>query len=112
MNEYSQYCETVNQETAFNQFEDNYCGVLTHNGEIKVAKCDVEHEIIHVDENGNVMVRCDEKSYSPLIHTNLLPLMDYVVKGDIAFIKFKKDEAYLVGFRKNKKEGKHEKNNS
>lgn len=29
---------------AYYQFEDNYHGILTHNGEIKVAKGDIEQE--------------------------------------------------------------------
>lgn len=99
MNSYSPYPE-VCEETLPNQFEDNYHGILTHSGEIKIAKCDIEMKIIHVDKNGNVLVSDEEKTYSPKIHMKLLPLMDYVTVGDIGFIKFKGDDAYIVGFRK------------
>ena len=30
--------------TSINQFEDNFCGILTHSGEVKIAKGDVEQE--------------------------------------------------------------------
>ena len=39
-----------------NQFEDNYHGILTHSGEIKVAKGDVEQEILYIDDDGIVLV--------------------------------------------------------
>ena len=55
MNSYSpfakHYINGDNQmTTSVNQFEDNYHGILTHNGEIKVAKCDVEQTILHIDD--------------------------------------------------------------
>ena len=88
--------------TTVNQFENNYHGILTHNGEIKVAKCDVEQTILHIDDNGTVLVMGREKSYSTLIHVKLLPLIHYASKGDIGFVKFRRGEAFIVGFRKNK----------
>ena len=88
--------------TSINQFEDNYNGILTHNGEIKVAKGDVEQIILHIDD-GTVLVRGRKSSYSTLIHAKLLPLINYATKGDTAFIKFKKGEAFIVGFRKKKR---------
>lgn len=86
-----------------NQFEDNYHGILTHNGEIKVAKGDVEQIILHIDDNGTVLVRGTKSSYSTLIHAKLLPLINYATKGDTAFIKFRRSEAFIVGFRKKKR---------
>lgn len=88
--------------TTVNQFEDNYHGILTHNGEIKVAKCDVEQTILHVDDNVTVLVMGREKSYPTIIHVKLLPLIHYAAKGDIGFVKFRRGEAFIVGFRKNK----------
>ena len=84
-----------------NQFEDNYHGILTHKGEIKVAKGDVEQTILHIDDNGTVLVRGRKKAYPTLIHTKLLPLIHYAAKGDIGFVKFRRGEAFIVGFRKN-----------
>ena len=95
--------EVDQMPTSINQFEDNYHGILTHNGEIKVAKGDVEQIILHIDDNGTVLVRGRKNSYSTSIHARLLPLINYATKGDTAFIKFKKGEAFIVGFRKKKR---------
>ena len=101
----STYCPFERQnasELAANQFENKYHGILTHKGEIKVAKGDVEQEILHIDDNGTVLVMGREKSYPALIHVKLLPLIHYAAKGDIGLIKFRRGEAFIVGFRKNK----------
>ena len=87
---------------SINQFEDNYFGILTHNGEIKVAKEDVEQKILHIDDNGTVLVKGRKNTYPTLIHAKLLPLIQYASKGDIAFVKFRRGEAFIVGFRKNR----------
>ena len=84
--------------TSVNQFEDNYFGILTHNGEVKVAKGDIEAEIIYIDEDGIVMVDGGKKAYQTPIHSKLLPLIQYAA----GFIKFIKGEAFIVGYRKNK----------
>lgn len=102
MNSYSPYNEVDQISPSTNQFKDNYHGILTHNGEIKVAKGDVEQTILHIDDNGTVLVMGREKSYSTLIHVKLLPLIHYATKGDIGFVKFRRGEAFIVGFRKNK----------
>ena len=102
MNSYSPYNEVDQISSLTNQFKDNYHGILTHNGEIKVANGDVEQTILHIDENGTVLVMGREKSYSTLIHVKLLPLIHYASKGDIGFVKFRRGEAFIVGFRKNK----------
>lgn len=107
MNSYSPFAKhCINGDdlmtTSVNQFEDNYHGILTHNGEIKVAKCDVEQTILHIDDNGTVLVRGREKAYSTQIHVKLLSLIQYAAKGDVGFVKFIRGEAFIVGFRKNK----------
>lgn len=95
-----------------NQFEDNYHGILTHKGEIKVAKYDIEEKIINVEDDGTALVRGMGKAYLTRIHEKLLPLIQYASYGDTAFIKFKKGECWIVGFRKNKRADKNGKNNS
>ena len=94
-----------------NQFKENYHGILTHNGEIKVAKGDVEHEILYIDDDGIVLVDGGKKAYQTIIHSKLLALIQYAKEGDIGFVKFIRGEAYLVGFRKNKMEDRHGKCN-
>ena len=105
MNSYSPFAKhCINEDnqmtTTVNQFEDNYHGILTHNGEIKVAKCDVEQTILHIDDNGTVLVRGRKKAYTTQIHAKLLSLIQYATEGDIGLIKFIRGEAFIVGFRK------------
>ncbi len=89
--------------STINPFEENTDGILTHNGEIKVAKGGVEQKILHIDDNGTVLVRGRKNTYPTLIHAELLPLIQYAEKGDTGFIKFRRGEAFIVGFRKNEK---------
>ncbi len=88
--------------TSINQFEDNFCGILTHSGEVKIAKGDVEQEILYIDDDGIVLVDGGKKAYQTVIHSKLLPLIHYATAGDTGFIKFIRGEAYIVGFRKNR----------
>lgn len=107
MSSYSPFAKCISEDnqmtTSPNQFEDNYHGILTHNGEVKVAKGDVEQQILHIDENGTVLVRGKKKAYTTLIHVKLLPLIQYAAKGDIGFVKFRRGKAFIVGFRKNQR---------
>lgn len=89
--------------TSANQFEDNFHGILTHSGEVKIAKGDVEQEILYIDDDGIVLVDGGKKAYQTLIHSKLLPLIQYATAGDTGFIKFIRGEAYIVGFRKKQK---------
>jgi len=93
---------------AVNQFVENTEGILTHDGEIKVAKGGIKQKILDISENGSVMVRGRKKSYHALIHVKLLPLIQYANKGDTGFIKFKNGEAFIIGFKKNKRADKYE----
>ena len=95
-----------------NPFIENNDGILTHKGELKVANYDVEQKILNISEKGRVLVMGRRKAYTALIHVKLLPLIQYAEKNDMGFIKFKKGEAFIVGFRKNKKRAdKYGKNN-
>ena len=68
---------------------------------------------LNISDEGTVLVMGRKKSYSTLIHVKLLPLIQYAEKGDIGFIKFRNGEAFIVGFRKNKKRAdKYERDNS
>lgn len=98
--------------TSINQFEDNFHGILTHNGEIKIAKGDVEQEIIYIDDDGIVLVDDGKKAYQTIIHEKLLSLIQYAAEGDIGLIKFIRGEAVIVGFRKHKRDEKYGKYNS
>ena len=112
MNSYSPVGEVDQMTTSPNQFENNYHGILTHNGEIKVAKGDVEQEILYIDDDGIVLVDGGKKAYQTIIHDKLLSLIQYAAEGDIGLIKFIRGEAFIVGFRKNKRENEYGRNNS
>lgn len=98
--------------TSINQFEDNFHGILTHNGEIKIAKGDVEQEILYIDDDGIILVDGGKKAYQAIIHDKLLSLIQYATEGDIGLIKFIRGEAFIVGFRKHKRDEKYGKYNS
>ncbi len=102
MNSYSPFKRQVADIAPHNQFDDNYHGILTHRGEIKVAKGDMEQEILYIDDDGIVLVDGGKKAYQTMIHSKLLGLIHYAAAGDIGLIKFIRGEAFIVGFRKNK----------
>ena len=113
MNSYSPYRRQVADDiNPHNQFDDNYHGILTHNGEIKVAKGDMEQEIIYIDDDGIILVDGGKKAYQTLIHSKLLDMIHYAAEGDIGLIKFIKGEAFIVGFRKNRRGDKYGTNTS
>ena len=99
------------KSTAINPFMDNTDGILTHNGEIKVAKGDVKQRILNISDKGRVLVMGKKKAYSALIHAKLLPLIHYAEKGDIGFIKFRRGEAFIVGFKKEQRVDRNERFN-
>lgn len=91
-----------------NPFVENTDGILTHSGEIKVAKGGVEQKILDINDKGSVLVRGRKNSYTALIHVKLLPLIKYAEKGDVGFIKFRRGEPFITGFRKEKRADKYE----
>ena len=111
MNSYSPSKADKMVESA-NQFKDNYHGILTHKGEIKVAKGDVEQAILYIDDDGIVLVDGGKKAYQTQIHAKLLSLIHYAHEGDVGLIKFIRGEAFIVGFRKNKRDDKYARDHS
>lgn len=96
-----------------NQFVENTEGILTHNGEVKVANGYVKQKILNISDNGTVLVMGRQRAYPTLVHVKLLPLIHFAEKGDIGFIKFRRGEAFIVGFQKKaKRVGKYAKSNS
>ena len=85
-----------------NDFNQNTDGILTHNGEIKVAKGGVEQKLLNVFKEENVLVQNRHgKSYACEIHYKLRNMIKFAKKGDTAFIRFKMGKPYIIGFRKN-----------
>ena len=100
----------MNSKT-LNPFVENTDGILTHNGEIKVAKSDIKQRILNISDNGSVLVMGRKRAYPALIHVKLLPLIQYAEKGDTGFIKFRRGEAFIVGFKKQKRTDRNERFN-
>lgn len=81
-------------------FNENYHGVLCHDGWIKVAKFKVASEIlnitgkrIQVKTNGNRSIICN-------VHKNLLKDIRYMDVGDTVGIKWNCGRPYIVAYRK------------
>lgn len=89
----------MNQTKTSNQFNNNYHGILNHDGSIKVAKSKIKGKILYFDER-SVLVRSRIKSYVCLIHKDLLPMMKFCKVGDTAHVKFRNGEAWIVGYTK------------
>lgn len=87
--------------------DENYHGILNHDGSIRVAKHDAIMKIIHINildgKYNDVLCYKGKKSYVCKIHKDLLKDMDYIETGDTGFVKFRKSQGWLVGFRKSKK---------
>lgn len=78
----------------------NYDGI-SHNGEIRVAKGGVEQKLLHINKN-TCLVKSyrKNKSYHVTIHKDLKDSMIFASKNDTAIVKFRRGEAYLIGFIK------------
>lgn len=93
------------KDTVFQQ--ENYFGILNHNGELKVAKTEIKATILHInkDKNGkilDVLVKGRKGSYVCDIHKNIRKDMLFVEEGDCAFVKWNRGKPYFVGFQKKK----------
>lgn len=88
--------------------KENYDGVLTHNGEIRVAKGGIEQKILHISkDNETCLVKGQnprKSSYTVIVHKNLKNSMIFAEPGDRAIVKFRRGNAYLIGFIKERKE--------
>lgn len=91
-----------------NAFKNNYHGILSHDGELKVAGYTTSATIKYINRNKNgdavnVLIKGTDKNYIAEIHKDLKSDMVFCDIGDTGFIKFRKGTAWLVGFRKSKK---------
>ena len=85
-----------------NFFVENYSGILTHEGTIKVAKTEITARILHISDKTVLVRGTKPHGYHAEIHRDMYPLMRYVETGDTAFIKWKSGTPWFVGFKKNK----------
>ena len=90
-----------------NAFKSNYHGILSHDGELKVAGYNTSATIKYINRNKNgdvvnVLIKGTDKNYIAEIHKDLKSNMMFCDIGDTGFIKFRRNVAWLVGFRKSK----------
>ena len=83
-----------------NIFKENYHGVLTHDGAIKVAKTNITAKILYIGDDTVLVKGNKPNSYHCEIHKDLYSLLDYCDVGDTAFVKFKWGTPWIVGFMK------------
>lgn len=82
-------------------FHENFDGILSHKGTLKVAKSEIIQPILNIDKR-NVLVKGKKNSYVAEIHKDLYTFMIFVEEGDFAFIKWRRGKAWMVGFQKKK----------
>ena len=80
-------------------FTENYHGVLTHDGAVKVAKTHITAKILNISKR-TVQVKGNKGSYHCEIHKDLYPFMKFIDVGDTAFVKWKQGKSWFVGFQK------------
>ncbi len=80
-------------------FSENYNGILTHDGWVKVAKFNITAKILNIQDK-TVTVKNSKKSYNCDIHKNLLKDVVYMEKGDLAGIKWNMGKPYVVVYQK------------
>lgn len=95
------------KERSINFQDENFFGILTHDGSFKVAKTNLKQKILHInkDKKGkilNVLVQGRKRSYVTSIHKRIYNMMEFVEEGDCAYVKWKNGKAWFVGFQKRK----------
>ena len=89
----------MNQNKGF--FEENYNGILNHNGWTQVAKFNITATVKNI-QNQQILVKgkSGKGSYICNLHKNLLKDIDYIDVGDTVGIKWNMGNPYIVGYRK------------
>lgn len=98
----------MNQEKKF--FNENYNGILTHNGWVKVAKFNITAKILNVNPEGkNIQVKGKKGkgSYICDVHKNLIGDIKFLDVDDTVGIKWNMGKPYVVGYRKKSYDNLH-----
>ena len=82
-------------------FSENYHGILTHDGWIKVAKFRITAKVLDIGKT-TILVKgkTGKKSYHCNIHKNLKTDNKFLDGGDTVGIKWNMGRPYIVAFRK------------
>ncbi len=81
-------------------FKENFHGVLTHDGWIKVAKFHITGKILNIQGKKIQVKHNGKNSYSCNVHKNLIKDIKYMDKGDTVGIKWNCGRPYVVAYRK------------
>ena len=73
-------------------------GILNHDGSIRVEESNIQQEIVFIKDREVHLQNKKGKKYTVDVHKNLD--LTFCEAGDIAFIKFKQGNVYMVGFKK------------
>ena len=83
-------------------FKENYHGILTHDGWIRVAKFNITAKILNIQGNGKIQVRGNtgKGSFICDVHKKLRKDIKFMDENDLAGIKWNMGRPYIVGFKK------------
>ena len=95
------------KERSINFQDENYFGILMHDGSFKVAKTNLKQKILHINKDNqgkilNVLVQGRKNSYITTIHKRIYNMMEFVDEGDCAYVKWRNGKPWFVGFQKRK----------
>lgn len=84
-----------------NIFKENYHGILTHDGWVKVAKFNIISKILNI-QNQLITVTSnkDGNSYHCHLHKNLVKDLKFMEVGDEVGVRWNCGRPYIVAFRK------------
>lgn len=81
-------------------FKENYHGILTHDGWVKVAKFNITAKILNIQGN-KIQVRGTGKgSFICEVHKNLRKDIKFMEENDLVGIRWNCGNPYVVGYRK------------
>ena len=83
-----------------NRFNENFHGILTHNGWVKVAKFSIIGSIKNISNNDEIFVKTRTGKVHCDIHKDLKDDLKFMDIGDSVGVKWNCGKAYVVGYRK------------
>ena len=83
-------------------FNENYHGILTHDGWVKVAKFNITAKILNIQSNSKIQVRGNtgKGSYLCDVHKNLKKDVKFMDIDDLVGIRWNCGNPYIVGYKK------------
>ena len=88
-------------------FIENYYGILTHDGSVKVAKPKITGEIQTINKKQAIVKNKQGNHIICDIHKKIQSLMRYAHKGDLALINLRKNKSWIEKKKKKTADNKH-----